>query len=203
MKKIKIYDFDKTLVDIDSIRVLIRFALKNGYINIFGLSWWIIKGFFAMLFTGRFEKLKSAFVKVVEAVPDNALKEFSKGFVETHGYKNLIDEINEEGYITILCSASLYGYMKYIKEILGFDYLIATKHADGKVIGNDNTRMTKKENLEKLFQKEGIEVSYDESKSYTDSYKNDFWMCSFTKNKFVVNSKKSYPDFINIEGRIN
>ena len=63
--------------------------------------------------------------------------------------------------------------------------------------------MTKKENLEKLFQKEGIEVSYDESKSYTDSYKNDFWMCSFTKNKYVVNSKKSYPDFINIEGMIN
>ena len=200
MTKIKIYDFDKTLVDIDSIRVLIRFTLKNGYINIFELAWWFIRGFFLMLFTFKFENFKSAFVRVVEAVPEEALKHFSKEFIEKHGYKNLIREIHEDGYTAILCSASLYGYMKYVKEILGFDYLIATSHANGKVIGKNNTKMTKKENLEKLFKNEGIVVSYDESKSYTDSYENDFWMCSFTKNKYVVNSKKTYPDFINIDG---
>lgn len=200
MTKIKIYDFDKTLVDTDSIRVLIRFALKNGYINIFELLWWFIRGFFLMLFTFKFENFKSTFVKVVEAVPEEALKQFSKEFIKNHGYKNLIREIHEDGYTTILCSASLYGYMKYVKEILGVDYLIATSHSGGKVIGKNNTKMIKKENLEKLFKNEGIVVLYDESKSYTDSYDNDFWMCGFTKNKYIVNSKKTYPDFINIDG---
>lgn len=200
MTKIKIYDFDKTLVDTDSIRVLIRFALKNGYINIFELSWWFIRGFFLMLFTFKFENFESAFVKVVEEVPEEALKQFSKELIESRGYKNLISEIREDGYTTILCSASLYGYMKYVKDILGVDYLIATSHSGGKVIGNNNTKMTKKENLEKLFKNEGIVVLYDESNAYTDSYQNDFWMCGFTKNKYIVNSKKTYPDFINIDG---
>ncbi|MCI6609611.1 MAG: haloacid dehalogenase-like hydrolase [Ezakiella sp.] len=200
MDKIKIYDFDKTLVDCDSIGVLLRIWLRKSFFNFFKLIFYLIKGSFAYLFSFSFDSFKDKFIPFLKDFTEEELKKFSENLIESHGYKNLIEEIEEDGYTTILCSASINSYMKYVKDILGFDYLICTQNDNCHLIGKNNSKEEKARNLKKLFNEKNIVVDYENSKSYTDSVKNDKWMCSFTKNKYVVNSEKTYEGYINIDG---
>lgn len=200
MEKVKIYDFDKTLVEGDSIGVLIKYAIKKGYLSPITFIGWILKGLFLMLVTLSFERFKDAFVRTVEILTEEQKIEFVNYLLKNYGFGNLIKDIKEEGYITILCSASLYGYMKYVKEILDFDYLICTKHSNGKVVGNDNKRKEKMYNLNLLFKEKYIDVDYENSKSFSDSIKNDKYMMSFTKEKYLVNDNRKYDGYFNIRG---
>lgn len=200
MEKVKIYDFDKTLVDGDSIGVLIKYVIKRGWVSPIKFLGWTLKGLFLMLITLSFERFKDSFVKTVEVLSEEQKKEFVKYLLSNYGFKNLIDEIHEDGFITILCSASLYGYMKYVKEALRFDYLICTKHENGRVVGNNNIRKEKLVNLNMLFNENGIEVDYENSKSYSDSIKNDKYMMSFTKEKYLINDDRNYEGYHNLLG---
>lgn len=200
MEKVKIYDFDKTLVEGDSIGVLIKYAIKKGWISPIKFIGWTIEGFFAMLLSLSFERFKDSFVKIVEALSEAQKQEFVNHLLKNYGYSNLINEIKEDGYTTILCSASLYGYMKYVKDILGFDYLICTSHKDGLVIGKNNIKKEKFVNLNSFFKEKGIDVDYENSKSYSDSIKNDKYMMSFTKEKYLINDNRNYEGYHNLRG---
>lgn len=200
MDKVKIYDFDKTLVEGDSIGVLIKYAIKKGWISPFKFVGWTFEGVFRMLISFSFERFKDSFVKTVEALTEAQKLEFVNYLLKNYGFNNLINEIKEEGYTTILCSASLYGYMKYVKDILGFDYLICTLHKNGMVIGKNNIKKEKLVNLNLLFKEKGIEVDYENSKSYSDSIKNDKYMMSFTKEKYLINDNRNYEGYHNLRG---
>lgn len=200
MDKVKIYDFDKTLVDCDSIGVLLRIWVRKKFFNFFKLIFYLIQGSFSYLFTFSVDSFKGKFIPFLNDFTEDELKKFSENLIKDHGYKNLIAEIEEDGYTTILCSASINSYMKYVKNILNFDYLICTQNDNRRLIGKNNSKEEKAENLKKLFYEKNIVVDYENSKSYTDSVKNDKWMCSFTKSKYVVNSDKTYAGYINIEG---
>lgn len=200
MEKVKIYDFDKTLAEGDSIFYLIKYAKEKNIVNNFQLFGMLLRAGFKYLWGFRFENFKSYAVRLVDKFSDEELEKFVQKHLEVNGYKNLIDEIHEEGYITILCSASLARYIKIAAKKMGFDYYIGTDHNEKIIIGNNNAGKEKLVRLKKLFEEQNIEVDYENSKAYTDSYKNDKYMAQPCKHKFLVNSDKKIEGFTNIVG---
>ena len=203
MEKIKIYDFDKTLVKGDSIFYLIKYGKnKKIFTNAFLIKLFL-KSALKYLASFRFENFKSFAAVVVSKFTDDDLREFVFWHLKTNGFQNLIDEIHEEDYKTILCSASLERYVKIAAEYMDFDYVIATTHTTTKIIGENNAKREKLRRLNELFKTEGIVVDYENSKAYTDSYKNDKYMAETCKQKFLVNSDKKVEGYQNIIGKLN
>lgn len=198
--KVKIYDFDGTLIKGDSIFKILKFARKKGKISLFTRIRYFFKSIFSYLSYGEFEAYKNSWVEMVQKLDKSEMEEFVDILLRDYAYKNLIENIREEGYISILCSSSIEDYLDIVADRLGFDYVIGTRTENGKILGKNNSKKEKLRRLEDLFERENIEVSYDESKAYTDKPKNDMWMCSPVKNKYLVNSKKRVDGFENIEG---
>lgn len=200
MTKVKIYDFDKTLAQGDSIMSLIEYAKVHNIASRSAIYWRLFLASLNFLLGFKIERFKSFAAWLVNKFSDEDLEKYVTWHLKTYGYQNLIDDIHEEGYTTILCSASLERYVKIIARDLGFDYCIATHHDEKKVLGTNNAKEEKLIRLQALFARENIEVDYENSKAYTDSVKNDQWMCSPCKSKYVVNDRRSHDGFINIEG---
>lgn len=201
MTKVKIYDFDKTLAQGDSIMSLIEYAKAHKIASKLAIYWRLFLASLNFLLGFKIERFKSFAAWLVNKFSDEDLEKYVAWHLKTYGFQNLIDEIYEYGYTTILCSASLERYVKIIARDLGFDYCIATHHDDKKILGTNNAKEEKLVRLNELFARENIEVDYEKSKAYTDSVKNDKWMCSPCKSKYVVNDQASYQGFINIEGK--
>ncbi|MDY6065259.1 MAG: HAD family hydrolase [Finegoldia sp.] len=198
--KVKIYDFDGTIIKGDSIFVLLKFLRKKGKISIFTRIGYIFKSVYAYLKEKNFEAYKNSWVAMAQRLSKEEMEEFVDILLRDYGYKNIIKDIKEDGYISILCSSSIEDYLDIVGEKLSFDYVLGTRTGEGKVLGKNNSKKEKARRLEELFNREGILVSYDESKAYTDRFDNDSWMCSFVKNKYLVNSIRKLDGFENIEG---
>lgn len=201
MTKVKIYDFDKTLAQGDSIISLIEYAKSEKIASPIVIYWRLFLASLNFLLVFKIERFKSFAAWLVNKFSDEDLEKYVAWHLETYGFQNLIDEIHEDGYTTILCSASLERYVKIIARDLGFDYCIATRHDDKKILGVNNAKEEKLVRLNELFARENIEVDYENSKAYTDSVKNDKWMCLPCRYKYVVNDQTSHQGFINIEGK--
>lgn len=199
MTKVKIYDFDKTLAQGDSIMSLIEYAKAHKIASKPAIYWRLFLASLNFLRGFKIDRFKSFAAWLVNKFSDEDLEKYVAWHLEIYGFQNLIDEIREYGYTTILCSASLERYVKIIARDLGFDYCIATHHDEKKILGINNAKEEKLVRLNELFARENIEVDYENSKAYTDSVKNDKWMCSPCKSKFVVNDQASHQGFINIE----
>lgn len=200
MKKVKIYDFDKTLAKGDSIFYLIKYAKEKNIVNNFDLFFMLLWASIKFILSFRFENFKSFAARIVDRFSEDELENFVKKHLEENGFHNLISEIHEDGYITILCSASLSRYIRIAARLMKFDYYIGTEHTAANIIGNNNAGYEKLVRLKRLFAEEDIEVDYENSKAYTDSYKNDKYMAKPCKHKFLVNSDKKVKGFINIIG---
>ncbi|MDO5716265.1 MAG: HAD family hydrolase [Tissierellia bacterium] len=185
--KVKIYDFDHTLVDGDSIFLLWKYALKKGWVS----PWFAIKSFLKggifYCMTGRFEKMKEGMIALLPKLSQEEMDAFVEDLLREKGFPAILSTIEEEGYVTILCSASPKAYMELVAQRLGFDYLIATEHQGGKLTGKNNTGEEKARRLRELFQTMDMDVDPTLSKSYTDNPKKDGPMCSFTNQRFVIN----------------
>lgn len=201
MTKVKIYDFDKTLAQGDSIMSLIEYAKAHKIASKPAIYWRLFLASLNFLLGFKIERFKSFAAWLVNKFSDEDLEKYVAWHLKTYGFQNLIDEIYEYGYTTILCSASLERYVKIIARDLGFDYCIATHHDDKKILGTNNAKEEKLVRLNELLARENIEIDYENSKAYTDSVKNDKWMCSPCKSKYVVNDQASHQGFINIEGK--
>ena len=45
----------------------------------------------------------------------------------------------------------------------------------------------KVKNIKEIFEKENIEIDYENSRGYSDSYKDDKYMLSLVEKKFLIN----------------
>lgn len=73
---------------------------------------------------------------------------------------------------------------------LSFDYIIGTDLDENfKILKENNKKNIKVKNIKEIFEKENIEIDYENSRGYSDSYKDDKYMLSLVEKKFLINSK--------------
>lgn len=193
MKKYAIFDFDKTITDRDSIKILWQTYGKNMGSKYYlqGIS--IGASFIGYKFTGNFNPTKNKMAKIFDYMTEEDIEEFVNEVLPKYYYKGALEEIKylkEEGYTLLLVSASYENYMKKVGENLGFDHVIGTRLGRlNELIGDNNRREEKVARIESYLEKIEETIDYENSRSYSDSYRDDKYMMELTAEKYLINSQ--------------
>lgn len=201
-RKIAFFDFDDTLVDCQSITILWKFAIKKQPYLIIYLFVQLLIGIIKYIFTFNFSHIKTSMVSLLKFLSEEDLKFFANNILNPkYFYRDGIKELEKFGddYLKFLVSASPLNYMKYFKDILSFDYIIATELDENfKVKSKNNSGHQKVLNINKYLDELNIKIDYENSYCYTDNYKADRFMANLVENKFLINSKLKVSGFKNL-----
>lgn len=202
MKKYAIFDFDKTITDRDSIKILWQTYGKNmgSQYYLQGIS--IGASFIGYKFTGNFNPTKNKMAKIFDYMSEEDIEEFVNEVLPKYYYKDALEEIKylkEEGYTLLLVSASYENYMKKVGENLGFDHVIGTRLGRlNELIGDNNRREEKVARIESYLEEIEESIDYENSRSYSDSYRDDKYMMELTAEKYLINSQVREEGYKNL-----
>lgn len=202
MKKYAIFDFDKTITDRDSIKILWQTYGKNMGLHYYlqGIS--IGASFIGYKFTGNFNPTKNKMAKIFGYMTEEDIEEFVNEVLPKYYYKDALEEIKylkEERYTLLLVSASYENYMKKVGENLGFDHVIGTRLGRlNELIGDNNRREEKVARIESYLEKIEESIDYENSRSYSDSYRDDRYMMELTAEKYLINSQVREEGYKNL-----
>ena len=202
MKKYAIFDFDKTITDRDSIKILWQTYGKNmgSQYYLQGIS--IGASFIGYKFTGNFNPTKNKMAKIFDYMTEEDIEEFVNEVLPKYYYKDALEEIKylkEERYTLLLVSASYENYMKKVGENLGFDHVIGTRLGRlNELIGDNNRREEKVARIESYLEKIEETIDYENSRSYSDSYRDDRYMMELTAEKYLINSQVREEGYKNL-----
>lgn len=202
MKKYAIFDFDKTITDRDSIKILWQTYGKNMGSKYYlqGIS--IGASFIGYKFTGNFNPTKNKMAKIFDYMTEEDIEEFVNEVLPKYYYKDALEEIKylkEEGYTLLLVSASYENYMKKVGENLGFDHVIGTRLGRlNELIGDNNRREEKVARIKSYLEKIEETIDYENSRSYSDSYRDDRYMMELTAEKYLINSQVREEGYKNL-----
>lgn len=201
-RKVALYDFDKTIVNCESIVELYKYAIKNKKINIFKSLWNLALAYIKSKVNSDFEIMKNQMVSVIKYLREDDLQEFVTSYLyPKFFFKEFEDEFSsyDEDTIKILCSASATNYLIYVGELFSFDYIIGTDlDNDYKLYRGNNKKDTKVKNIKEILERDGYEIDYENSLAYSDSYKDDKYMLRMVKNRFLINSKVNKKGYVNL-----
>lgn len=142
-------------------------------------------------------------VSLIRFLSEDDMKKFMTkilypGYFFSAGLKEL--EKFDGSFLKILVSASPLNYIKYIKDILPFDYILATElDEDFRVKYNNNSGREKVKNINELLNTLKIKIDYKNSYCYTDNYKADKFMAELVKNRFLINSRLKISSYKNLK----
>ncbi len=182
-RPVALFDFDNTLARGDSIVQLVKYGLKRYPLYIFYL---ILTGVFYLgylLHISSLERAKSNLLYPLRFMSEDELKDFYQKEVASHYYPHVIEELKqrkEEGCFVIVCTASCETYMRY--HDLPIDAMIGTIYENGKIQGKNCRYENKVPRILDCLSKNGIEIDYDRSYGYSDSY-SDKPMLTLVKHK--------------------
>lgn len=202
MKKYAIFDFDKTITDRDSIKILWQTYGKNmgSQYYLQGIS--IGASFIGYKFTGNFNPTKNKMAKIFDYMTEEDIEEFVNEVLPKYYYKDALEEIKylkEERYTLLLVSASYENYMKKVGENLGFDHVIGTRLGRlNELIGDNNRREEKVARIESYLEEIEESIDYENSRSYSDSYRDDRYMMELTAEKYLINSQVREEGYKNL-----
>ncbi|MFR8926963.1 HAD family hydrolase [Peptoniphilus senegalensis] len=201
-RKVALYDFDKTIVNCESIVELYKYAIKNKKINIFKSLWNLALAYIKSKINSDFEIMKNQMVSVIKYLTEDELQDFVTNYLyPKFFFKEFEDEFSsyDEYTIKILCSASATNYLIYVGELFSFDYIIGTDlDNDYKLYRGNNKKDTKVKNIKEILERDGYEIDYENSLAYSDSYKDDKYMLRMVKNRFLINSKVNKKGYVNL-----
>lgn len=201
-RKVVLYDFDKTVVDCESIVELYKYAYKNKKINIFKSLLDLSAAYIKAKLNSDFTIMKNQMVSVIKYFTEDELQDFvTKYLYPKFFFKEFEEEFSsyDEDSIKILCSASATNYLIYVGELFPFDYIIGTDlDNDYKLCRGNNKKDIKVKNINEILEREGIEIDYENSLAYSDSYKDDKYMLRMVKNRFLINSKVNKKGYVNL-----
>lgn len=204
-RQVILYDFDKTLIDAESIILLWQYALKKRKISPLQIPIKALNGAFRFMPRRDFRYMKNAMVYVIKKLSEDDLRDFVVNFLyPNHFYMDGKREFesHDKNAIKILCSASATNYLKYVGEIYDFDYIMGTDlDKDFKVLDKNNKREVKVARIKKYLSDNDIEIDYEISRAYSDSYKDDQFMLSLVKNRFLINSNVIKEGYENLTWR--
>ena len=201
-RKVVLYDFDKTVVDCESIVELYKYTYKNKKINIFKSLLDLSAAYIKAKLNSDFTIMKNQMVSVIKYFTEDELQDFvTKYLYPKFFFKEFEEEFSsyDEDSIKILCSASATNYLIYVGELFPFDYIIGTDlDNDYKLCRGNNKKDIKVKNINEILEREGIEIDYENSLAYSDSYKDDKYMLRMVKNRFLINSKVNKKGYVNL-----
>ena len=201
-RKVVLYDFDKTVVDCESIVELYKYAYKNKKINIFKSLLNLSAAYLKAKLNSDFTIMKNQMVSVIKYFTEDELEDFvTKYLYPKFFFKEFEEEFSsyDEDSIKILCSASATNYLIYVGELFPFDYIIGTDlDNDYKLCRGNNKKDIKVKNINEILEREGIEIDYENSLAYSDSYKDDKYMLRMVKNRYLINSKVNKKGYVNL-----
>ena len=201
-RKVVLYDFDKTVVDCESIVELYKYAYKNKKINIFKSLLDLSAAYIKAKLNSDFTIMKNQMVSVIKYFTEDELQDFvTKYLYPKFFFKEFEEEFSsyDEDSIKILCSASATNYLIYVGELFPFDYIIGTDlYDDYKLSRGNNKKDIKVKNINEILEREGIEIDYENSLAYSDSYKDDKYMLRMVKNRYLINSKVNKKGYVNL-----
>ena len=192
-RKLALYDFDKTVVDCESIVELYKYGFKHKKIRFFRTMAGLVSAYIRSKLASDFDIMKNQMVSIIKYFSEDELRDFVTDYLfPKFFFVEFEDEFysHDEDTIKILCSASATPYLKYVKDLYPFDYIIGTDLGDDyKLTRGNNKKDVKVKNIKDLLAQEGIEIDYENSCGYSDSYKDDKYMLRMAKNRFLINSK--------------
>lgn len=201
-RKVVLYDFDKTVVDCESIVELYKYAYKNKKINIFKSLLDLSAAYIKAKLNSDFTIMKNQMVSVIKYFTEDELQDFVTNYLyPKFFFKEFEEEFSsyDEDSIKILCSASATNYLIYVGELFPFDYIIGTDLDDDyKLSRGNNKKDIKVKNIKEILERDGIEIDYENSLAYSDSYKDDKYMLRMVKNRFLINSKVNKKGYVNL-----
>lgn len=201
-RKVVLYDFDKTVVDCESIVELYKYAYKNKKINIFKSLLNLSAAYIKAKLNSDFTIMKNQMVSVIKYFTEDELEDFVTNYLyPKFFFKEFEEEFSsyDEDSIKILCSASATNYLIYVGELFPFDYIIGTDlDNDYKLCRGNNKKDIKVKNIKEILERDGIEIDYENSLAYSDSYKDDKYMLRMVKNRYLINSKVNKKAYVNL-----
>lgn len=201
-RKVVLYDFDKTVVDCESIVELYKYAYKNKKINIFKSLLNLSAAYIKAKLNSDFTIMKNQMVSVIKYFTEDELQDFVTNYLyPKFFFKEFEEEFSsyDEDSIKILCSASATNYLIYVGELFPFDYIIGTDLDDDyKLCRGNNKKDIKVKNINEILERDGIEIDYENSFAYSDSYKDDKYMLRMVKNRYLINSKVNKKGYVNL-----
>lgn len=201
-RKLALYDFDKTVVDCESIVELYKYGFKNKKIKFARTMAGLASAYIRSKLQSDFNIMKNQMVSILKYFTEEDLKDFVTDYLfPKFFFVEFEDEFysHDEDTIKILCSASATPYLKYVKDLYPFDYIIGTDlGSDYKLTRGNNKKGVKVKNIRDLLAQEGIEIDYENSSAYSDSYDDDKYMLRMTKNRFLINSKVKKKGYENL-----
>ena len=201
-RKLALYDFDKTVVDCESIVELYKYGFKNKKIRFFGTMAGLVSAYIRSKLASDFDIMKNQMVSIIKYFSEDELRDFVTDYLfPKFFFVEFEDEFysHDEDTIKILCSASATPYLKYVKDLYPFDYILGTDlGSDYKLTRGNNKKDVKVKNIKDLLAQEGFEIDYENSCGYSDSYKDDKYMLRMAKNRFLINSKVNKKGYENL-----
>ncbi|WP_028043156.1 HAD family hydrolase [Candidatus Stoquefichus massiliensis] len=185
LQKVALFDFDNTVAQGDSIARLLEYDIMKhpGHIiYFFKVAYYYV---LYLLHLSSFEKAKSAILFPLNYMSEEDMQCFYKACIQPTYYPNIVEEMKkkkEDGYLVILCTASVEAYMQY--NDLPIDCLLATQtqpHSNI-VIGKNCKDGEKIHRIQNYLKSLNIEIDYENSYGYSDS-DSDIPMLSLIKHK--------------------
>lgn len=188
-QKVALFDFDNTVARGDSINRLLQYDLKKHPWHIVYFIKVIIYYLLYLIHVFSFEKAKSAILFPLDFMSDDELKNFYQKIIVPTYYPNIVAEMKqkkEEGYVVILCTASVEAYMQYtdlpVDCVLGTKTLRKNHHATHYVVGKNCKNDEKINRILAYLDERNMVIDFEHSYGYSDS-DSDKPMLSLVKNR--------------------
>lgn len=207
MKKIALFDIDKTLIPYDSFLKWIACVIKKKKSGFWRLSGLLLSGITAFSSPQKLTRYKEKWLSLAEGLTEEEIAELSEKFVKEciipdlkPGVEEKIKQYKDSGYTIIFATASFEVYFRYLAEYFNVDYFFGTQvqNYDGKWrINGENCKGQEKIRriLEKLPENE---IDKAESVGFSDSM-SDYPFSRLVRSFYVVDKKhwKTLKSFIN------
>jgi HAD superfamily phosphoserine phosphatase-like hydrolase len=200
IKKIAFFDFDKTLTDKDTIILLWKFAINKKKVSRFYYYRMILLGGIKYLIRLDFDYFKSSICQILLHLSEEDLEEFAEYIYKNHMLKDGLAYLKSlDVDYKMLVSASPINYLKHFNKYLNFDAIIGTElDAYYNVLKGNNRHNLKVMRIKEHLSDKNMEIDYNNSMAFSDSYKNDRPMMELVKNRFLINSRRKISGYTNL-----
>lgn len=207
MKKLALFDIDKTLIPYDSFFKYFSILLKKKKSRLLKIPKLVLLGFTAMGNPEKLTRYKEKWLSLADGFSEEEIAELSQKLINERiipdlkpGVEDEIKQYKERGYTIIFATASFEIYFRYLAEYFNVDYFFGTKAAlvngKWKIIGQNCKGQEKiRRILEKIPERE---IDKSNSVGFSDSM-SDYPFSSLVKEFYVVDKKewKTVKSFIN------
>lgn len=194
-RKLALFDFDDTMIRGDSIARLVRRFYQTGHLSTAGLIknlWGTLKWKLGKM---PVEEIKTLSLSPLQRMGEQEAAAYCRQFVMEELVPRLYQEAlarmqqhHEAGDLVLLVSASPDVYLRYLKEVLPVEDIIATRSNGSHQVTLNVVKDEKNRQILQWLEKRGIEVDWEHSFAYGDS-SNDLYMLGMVGRPTLINPR--------------